>query len=181
MRASASPNVNSFCRAAGTPVSATVEYALGRERVDHVWIGIDCGERIRVSVNTLSFRNREAGFDPRIRVGRIRSGYEALPEPGLYTCAGLDYRELESVHNVFYETYEQGLLEDLLLATTKAANFMEAWGEFYQQDHSGLHQVHCRRSSCAVPEELDHCDGALRFYFPDRTTTMLLLKFCGQT
>lgn len=109
-----------FSRAAGVPQLAKIEYALQPGRVDHVWIDLDCGERMRVAVNTLSLRNRDAGHDPRIRLGIIRSVYEKLPEPGVYLSAGLDYRELESVNNVFYETYEQQPLEQLLIAKPPA-------------------------------------------------------------
>lgn len=161
-------------------MSAKIEYAADPRKVDHVWIMVDCGERMRIAVNTLSLRNKDAGFDARVRVGVIRSHFEKLPHQGVYPCAGLDYRELESTHNVFYEFYEQPLLEDLLLAKTERALFLEAWGEVYRHNHFGLHQVHCRWTSCAVPEDIRNRDGALRFYFSDRTTETLLFKFCGQ-
>lgn len=169
-----------FCRAAGIPESAKIEYASDPRKVDHVWIEIDCGERMRIAVNTLSLRNREAGFEARVRVGLIRAQFKHLPEPGVFPCEGLDYRALETTNNVFYEFYDQRSLEDLLLAKSERASFMEAWGEVYRHNHFGIHQVHCRWASCAVTEDIRGRDGALRFYFSDRSTEMLLFKFCGQ-
>lgn len=180
MKPSQSANLKGFCRAAGVPQSAHIEYAVRPEKIDHVWITLNCGERMRVAVNTRSLRNGDAGFDPRVRLGIIRSDYKHLPDQGLFACEGLDYRQIESMHNVFYEHYEQHALEELLIAKTERATFLEVWGEVYRHNHFGIHQVHCRRTSCAVAEDIEFRDGALRFYFPHQSSETLLFKFCGQ-
>jgi hypothetical protein len=44
-----------------------------------------------------------------------------------------------------------------------------------------LHQIHSRRASSAVPEDLRGRDGAVRFYFDeDQRSELALLKFSGQ-
>ena len=57
----------------------------------------------------------------------------------------------------------------------------QAWGDLYIREHPGIHQVHSRRASCAVPRDIVGRDGALRFYFGrDTVCETLLFKFCGQ-
>ena len=87
--------------------------------------------RVFVSVNTLSKRNREAGFDPRVRVGILREAWKNLPERGAQACQGFDYSAVEGRANVYFEHYERGLLEDLLLETTRRAMLLEVWGTPY--------------------------------------------------
>ena len=58
---------------------------------------------------------------------------------------------------------------------------IEGWGEFYLRVHSGIHQVHSRRASRAVPADYPERDGAIRFYFKQNgLAELLLFKFCGQ-
>ncbi len=173
-----------FVHAVGGELQVQVEHHPNPDYVDHVWITMDVGWPVRplVSVNTLSKLNRDAGFDPRVRVARIRGTWESLPPRGLKVAGHLDYADLEATHCVYYEHYERPALERLLAAATHRAILLEVWGAPYRnRNRLGIHQIHSRRASCAVPTDIRGHDGALRFYFPeDRTTAMLLFKFCGQ-
>jgi hypothetical protein len=170
-----------FVYAAGEPLLAEVELGANPLKIDHVWIDIDAGFRLRLAVNTLSKRNRDAGFEPRVRVGRVRTSGATPPPAGITPHPGLDYAELEREQNVFFETFERREVEDLLLARTREATFIEAWGAFYRSKHAGIHQIHSRRTSCAVAEDLRGHDGALGFYFDGGyLRELLLFKFCGQ-
>jgi len=168
-------------RAAGRILSAEVEYHVNPVQVDHVWIRIDAGLEVLVAVNTLSRRNLVAGFDPRIRVGALREYWDDLPPAGFEPCERFDYEEVEAAHNVFFEHFEQGALEEYLLGLAGDAVFLEVWGKPYRQKHDGIHQIHSRRRSCAVAEDVVGRDGGLKFYFEaGRVSVLLLLKFCGQ-
>ncbi|MFM8808578.1 MAG: hypothetical protein ACKOJB_06710, partial [Chthoniobacterales bacterium] len=58
---------------------------------------------------------------------------------------------------------------------------IEAWGVPYHRAEPGLHQVHSRRASAAVAEDLRGRDGAVRFYFDEgQRTELTLIKFTGQ-
>ena len=149
--------------------------------VDHVWIRLHAGEEIIASVNTSSRKNLLAGFDPRVRVGLIRGTWEILPTPGAEICPVNDYEEIEANFNVFFEHYDRKPLEELLLDRCAAASLLEVWGAPYHQRVPGVHQIHSRRASCAVPGDLRGRDGALRFYFESgQATELFLFKFCGQ-
>ena len=76
--------------------------------------------------------------------------------------------------------FDRPALEVLLTEKTRRALFIEAWGELYVRIHLGLHQVHSRRASCSVLTDYVGRDGAIRFYYPDRTAELLLFKYCGQ-
>jgi len=173
----------SFCRVVGRPTNAQVEYNSHESRVDHVLIKLQISEYgyLRAAINTLSHLNRDAGFDSRVRVGVVHETWETLPENGVFECERFDYTEIESRTNVFYEHHTKPEMEELL--TRKAGNAIvaEAWGEIYAHHHAGVHQIHSRRASCAVREEIIGRDGALKFYYRDgNTSEMLLFKFCGQ-
>lgn len=170
--------------AVGGELHVRVEEHPNPDYVDHVWITMNAGAAGRplVSVNTLSKRNRDLGFDPRVRVGLIRGEWEELPMRGLVGAERLDYAELEEAHSVFYEHFERPALEELLAKTAQSAALLEVWGAPYRNQHRlGIHQIHSRRASCAVKTDIQGQDGALRFYFQkDKRTTMFLFKFCGQ-
>lgn len=173
-----------FVRVVGENVSVELEYNEHPEKIDHVWVGLEVPDygRVRLSVNTRSQRNHLAGFDARVRVGVFREAFVETPVAGIFRCPGLDYGELETRHNVFYETFEQEPMETLLLGKLKNAPVVEAWGEIYLQSHIGIHQIHSRQASCAVETALTGRDGALRLYLPEQgCTEMLLFKFCGQS
>ena len=173
-----------FIHAVGGDLRAQVERHDNPARIDHVWITMNAGGagRVFVAINTLSIRNRDAGFDERVRVGVLRDTWEQLPERGAEACPGFDYAEIESGANVYFEHYDRRSLERFLTDTTRRAALLEVWGTPYvRKSRPGIHQVHSRRPSCAVLEDLAKRDGALRFYLePDRTSALLLFKFCGQ-
>lgn len=173
-----------LAHAVGGDLKARVEHHPDPVRIDHVWIRMRAGEipSVEISINTFSRRNFLAGFDPRVRVGMISDTWENLPPRGFVPCPRFDYEALERTHNVFYEFYEREALEELLIETTARACLLEAWGEPYlNRSKPGLHQIHSRRASCAVAEDIQFHDGALRFYFlEEKRSKMFLLKFCGQ-
>ena len=73
---------------------------------------------------------------------------------------------------------ERPALERLLIDAAHRAICVEAWGEFYIRAHIGVHQIHSRRASHAVPREVIGQDGAIRFYFRESNTSeMMLFKF----
>lgn len=98
--------------------------------IDHFWIMIRIGETgsLCIALSTHSRLSAAAGFDPRMRVGMIASGWTELPAAGLLTCAGLDYQEIEAATPVTYIEYERPPLEALLMEKTGRAIFIEAWG-----------------------------------------------------
>lgn len=178
------PPPASFVHAAGGDLQARVEDHPNPGHIDHVWITMDAGggPRVLVSINTSSRRNRDAGFDPRVRVGLVRGTWTHLPPRGIVPCPGLDYGKIEEETNVFFEHYERPTLEALLTESTHRAALLEVWGAPYRnKNRRGIHQIHSRRASCAVSEDWRGRDGALRFYFAsDQTSLLVLLKFCGQ-
>ena len=172
-----------FLHAVGSDLRATVEFHRDQAHIDHVWITMDIGQasRLTISINTFSRRNHDAGFDARIRLGLLREDWTELPPKGVERQSGLDYADYETAANIFYEHYQRETLENLLLLTAREAILLEAWGSpYFRKGRPGLHQIHSRRASCAVAEDIPNRDGALRFYLPDRSSTLFLFKFCGQ-
>ena len=81
---------------------------------------------------------------------------------------------------IFFPT-ERVFLEQMLLDRAHQAVLLEAWGTPYQRELPGIHQIHSRMASCAIPVSVEGRDGALRFYFQEeRRMEMLLFTFCGQ-
>lgn len=170
-------------RAVGGQLSAEVEVHPNPIEIDHVRITMDIGRRQRmfVSVNTHSKRNRLAGFDPRVRVGRLRTTWQQLPPVGLESMERYDYAAVERSANVFFEHWERTEIEDALLDRASRAHLLEAWGAPYLNRRPGIHQIHSRRASCAVAEDLSGRDGGLTFYFDAANEAETwLFKFCGQ-
>ena len=173
-----------FVHVRGVPYTVTVEESEDPLKIDHVFLNLEVPPfgRLRVCINSLSRMSRENGFDPRVRVGIIRSTYTDKPQPGLEECAGLDYAKQEEKHGVKYEQYEPAALSEMLVTKMKAAIRAEVWGELYARDHLGIHQIHCRRASNALPQDLKSRDGALKLYYPqDNLAEAFLFKFDGQT
>ena len=132
-------------------------------------------------MNTYSIRNGQAGFDPRVRLGIIRGTWEQLPERGVNECHRFSYDEIPEIGEVDFRPLERVFLEQMLLDRVHHAILLEAWGSPYLREVPGIHQIHSRRTSCAVPETAQGADGALRFYFhEERRMEMFLFKFCGQ-
>jgi len=179
-----SPLAGALVHAVGDNLQAAVESHPNPSYIDHVWITMAVAESrpLLISVNTWSRRNEEAGHDPRVRLGRLRESWETLPDRTLEACTRCDYADWERSANIFYEYQEREALEQTLLQAVQAACRLEAWGTpYHRREIAGIHQIHSRRSSCAVPEDLHGRDGALRFYFGEEKCSWLyLFKFCGQ-
>ena len=171
-----------FVHVRGVPYTVTREIAENPAAADHIHLTLEVPPygRLRAAVNTFSRLNRDAGFDPRIRVGIVSSTYEKKPEPGLEELPGQDYAQLEAILPIAYEHYDHEPLAELLMEKMKRAIRADVWGELYARDHLGIHQIHCRRASCAVATDLHNRDGALQLYYPDNVAELLLFKFCGQ-
>lgn len=151
--------------------------------MDHVCLTVEVGHGVemRASLNTVSRRNREAGFEPRIRTGMVRSTWEQLPETGVFESHPHDYAALEHEANIFYEYYDQEQMEVLFVEKTKRAVLVEIRGDIYVHNHIGIHQIHSRRASCAVGDDITGRDGSLKFYYAEeKACELLLFKFCGQ-
>jgi hypothetical protein len=166
----------------GSPIAFAAEIDRLPANIDHFWItiGVGAGEPIRVALSTHSRQNAAAGFDARMRVGRIASTWSELPVAGLFKAVGLDYHTIEAASPVVYIEYERPALELLLTGDAQGSVLIEVWGELYVRTHVGVHQIHSMRASCSVARDLIGRDGAIRFYFRDGTAEMLLFKYCGQ-
>lgn len=171
-----------FVVAAGEPAAFQIESGIDPPKIDHVWITIHAGQigRLRVAINTRSLKHLADGFDPRMRIAVIAETWEKLPPTGVFPATTLDYAELERAHPVVYREMERPTLEKMLRARTDRATCIEVWGALYLRDRLGIHQVHSRRASCSVRSDHIGRDGAIRFYFPDKTAEMMLFKYCGQ-
>ncbi|HEV7866501.1 MAG TPA: hypothetical protein VGO90_02390 [Chthoniobacteraceae bacterium] len=172
-----------FVHLVGVPYAVEIERVTDPLKLDHVWITLEVPPfgRLRVVVNTLSRINRDAHLDGDVRLGIVRSTYAEKPAPGLEECPGFDYATVEAAEQVTYTRLERDALAELLLAKAKVAIRAEVWGELYGRDHIGLHQIHCRRASAAVPVTVRNRDGALKlFYAEEQAAELLLFKFSGQ-
>ena len=173
-----------FLRVAGRVARAEVEVSEFADRVDHVWITLDVGrenELWKISINTLSKKNRDAGVDERIRVAVICSTWNKLPEPGIFKSPGFSYESLEKAGHLDFEPHGRQEMEELLLGLANGAAMVEAWGVPYFRKGKGLHQIHSRSPSSTVSKHLHNRDGALRFYEEsEQLCRLVLLKFFGQ-
>lgn len=167
----------------GTVVKFEIESPKRPENQDHVFITLDAmlAAPLVLSLNTLSFRNRVAGHDARIRLGSFRSSWIQLPTRGLYPLGSFDYETVELLEPIVYRPLERTEVEDFFAQRCAACLLIEAWGIPYFYGQPGLHQIHSRRASCGVLQNVYGLDGAVRFYFAnDQASELVLLKFCGQ-
>jgi hypothetical protein len=172
-----------MARVAGDVVRFDIENSQREENVDHVYASIDAGLQspVTISLNTLSFRNRVAGHDPRIRLGILRWRWTHLPPRGLYPLEFFDYDTVELIENVEYRVLERSAMEEYFALRCANCRRIEAWGVPYHRTQPGLHQIHSRRASASVDSDLRGRDGAVRFYFDDdQRVELALLKFAGQ-
>ena len=172
-----------FVHVRGVPYTVAIEESNDPLKIDHVWLTLEVPPfgRLRAAINTVSRINRDAGFDPRVRVGIVRSAYTEKPATGLEECSGQDYARIEATQKIEYEPYEREALAEMLVTKMKAAVRVEVWGELYARDHLGIHQIHSRRASSAVPRDYKNRDGALKLYYPtENLAELMLFKFCGQ-
>jgi hypothetical protein len=169
---------------AGEIASAVVEQEEDERKIDHVWITVRAGEfgRVDISLSTASRQSRALGFDPRVRIGILRDSWSELPPAGVrLRTLPFDYCAIERQHAIQYAAQERPAVEQLLIEKARRAVFGEAWGEFYVRTHIGVHQIHSRRASNAVPRDVIGQDGAIRFYFREsHAREMLLFKYDGQ-
>ncbi len=102
---------------------------------------------------------------------------------GVFPSAPLDYGTFEAENLIEFAPYDRQSLEVLLLAKAGRADFVQAWGDFYSRGgQAGVHQIHSRRSSFAVPIDHTGRDGAVEFFYREENTSeTLLLKFAGQS
>ncbi|MBA3273589.1 MAG: hypothetical protein H0T11_06930 [Chthoniobacterales bacterium] len=116
-----------------------------------------------------------------MRVGSIVSHWVELPRAGVREVPPLDYAKIGSEERVDYTPYERQALEEMLVSRAGRAVFAEAWGDFYVSAHVGVHQIHSRRASLAVRQDVVGRDGVVQFYYRERKMReMLLFKFAGQ-
>ena len=172
-----------FVHVLGVPYAVQLEPVTDPSYLDHVWITIEAPPfgRLRVVVNTLSRINRDAGFDSSIRLGIVRTTWTEKPTPGLVESEGFRYDAIELTHQIEFVEYQRDPLAELIIAKAKAAIRVEVWGDLYASDHLGIHQLHSRRASNALPQDVKNRDGALRFYYNEENLAELLLfKFSGQ-
>jgi hypothetical protein len=137
---------------------------------------------VEVAVNTRSLKNAAAGADPRIRLGVLRTFWEELPSRGLRLLERFDYADVDASANVYYEHWERDALEAHLIAAATSCVRLQVWGMPYHRKKPGIHQVHSRRASCAVTNDITGLDGGMRFFFGDSPgrVELWMFKFCGQ-
>lgn len=173
-----------FSRVAGQPRNVTLEHATHPDKVDHVWISLEVPrfDTVLAVVNTTSQKSHALGLDSRVRVALVREPFKNHPPAGLFRHDKFDYETIGEIRNAFFEPYEKRDLELLLIQKANEAGFIEVWGDVYVRNHQlGVHQIHSRRASCAVPEDIRGRDGALKCYFDQRgESELMLFKFCGQ-
>ena len=167
----------------GTVAGFKVETSLRPENIDHFYVTVDAGmpKPFILSLNTLSYRNRVAGHDPRIRLATLRWRWTRLPQRGMYPLESFDYDTVELLENVEFRLQDRVAMAEYFTLHSANCRIIEAWGVPYHRAEPGLHQIHSRRASCAVATDLRGCDGAVRFYFDeDQRSELALMKFCGQ-
>jgi len=171
-----------FVHIRGVPYTVVAEETEDPLAADHLYLNVEVPPfgRLRVCLNTLSRLNRDAGFDGRARVGIIKSTFTEKPALALEECPGLDYAKQDEKFHLQYEHIDHKTFTESFAAKFKAAVRAEIWGELYATDHLGLHQIHSRRASSAVAQDVKNRDGAIKLYYPDNTTEAFLFKFDGQ-
>ncbi len=172
-----------FVHVRGIPYTIVAEETEDPLAADHLYLNVEAPPfgRLRVCLNTRSRLNLDAGFDPRIRVGVIKSTFTEKPAPALEECPGLDYAKQDEKFHVQYEHFDHAAFTEFFVPKFKSAVRVEIWGELYASDHLGLHQIHSRRASSAVAQDVKNRDGAIKLYYPDNTTEAFLFKFDGQS
>jgi hypothetical protein len=172
-----------FVHVTGVPYVVEIPPAAEPTDADHVWLTLEVPSlgRIRTVINTVSKLNRNAGEDSRVRVAIQDSTWSEKPQTGLLESDGQNYAVVEASSELKNKEYEQTELAELLAARAKTAVRAEVWGDLYARDHLGVRQIHSRRASKAVTEDVIGRDGALKLYYSDENKAELFLfKFYGQ-
>ncbi len=171
-------------RACGRSLDAATERHPNPEKIDHLMVRLDvAGAELTLSLNTRSFRNRAAGFDDRVWIALPTERMAEQPQMGLQPSALLNYEVIEAraEEPVVYIPMHREAAEKTLRDAVLGASLVEAWGLLYTKRGLGLHQIHSRRASCGVAEDLRGRDGGLRVTSASgQFQTWVLLKFCGQ-
>jgi hypothetical protein len=152
-------------------------------RIDQIWLTIEAPPygRLRASLNTVSLRAGDRGLDGRIRLGMVKSTWTEKPPSGLVEDPGQDYAKIDAAFNVIYEPVEREVLGTMLFEKSKKAVRAEVWGELHAKEFLGIRQIHCRRASHSVEDDVRNRDGALKLYYADdNTAELFLFKFAGQ-
>lgn len=174
-----------------TGVPYTVEFRPGKvseeggvaEEPDAIWMTIEAPPfgRLRASISISSRLCKEAGKDPGVRVGIVKSTWSEKPPPGLVEDPGQDYAKIEAAFKVPYLEQTREELAEMLISRAKKAVRAEVWGDLYATDTLGIRQIHCRRASDGVSVDMKNRDGALKLYYADENAAELFLfKFSGQ-
>lgn len=169
-------------RVIGRPTQVRIEPARSDLNTDHVWIDVDSGSTgtIRMSVPTFSRKNLLAGYTPAIHLRQFRlPPPDPHPTPGIYPVARSNYADLETPNAPPIREMSRSEMEDLLLREGRSAALVEAVGHLYSRDHTGLHEIHSRRASCAVTRNVSDRDGWICFHHASHSL-LLLIRFCGQ-
>jgi hypothetical protein len=172
-----------FVHVTGVPYAAEREANEDPEKLDHIWLTLEAPPfgRLRASLNTVSLRAIESGLDGKIRVGIVKSTWTEKPPPGLVEDPGQDYAKIDAAFKVTYHPIEREALAAMLMERAKRAVRVEVWGELHAKEFLGVRQIHGRRRSDAVKDDLRNRDGALKFYYPEENLAELFLfKFAGQ-
>jgi hypothetical protein len=172
-----------FVHVTGVPYAVEREKKEEPEKIDLIWLTVEAPPygRLRVSLNTVSLQAIGRGLDGRLRVGIVNSTWTEKPAPGLVEDPGQDYGKIEAAFKVSYEPMESEALATMLLERAKRAIRAEIWGELHAKEFLGIRQIHCRRASDAVKDDLRNRDGALKLYYVDgNTAELFLFKFAGQ-
>lgn len=171
-----------FVHVTGVPYSAELKPAEEGGASDQVWITMEAPPygRVRAVINTVSRLNELAGLKSEVRLGLQTVPWEEKPETGLTEASTMSYSAVEATLPMEYQDYDSSALGEMLMARARSAVRMEVWGDLYASDHLGVRQIHSRRASPTVKEDIAGRDGALRLYYPDNRSEIFLFKFHGQ-
>jgi hypothetical protein len=172
-----------FVHVTGVPYTVEQRPVDDPAKADVIWLTVEAPPfgRLRASINTTSQLNRDGGFEPKIRVGTVKSTWTEKPPHGLVEDPGQDYAKIDAAFKVVYHPMEREALFNLLNERAKRAVRAELWGELYASETLGIRQIHCRRTSHGFADDTRNRDGALKFYYADANAAELFLfKFDGQ-
>ncbi len=171
-----------FVRVAGVPLRSEEESGPDPQKNDHLWLTVRAGEigEIRIALTTWSVPSLAAGVDPRVQLAVVSTRWTALPPAGISPGGRVDYEAICRDTGFSFRPHDAASIVREIVGRFSRAIFAEAWGELYVREHVGIHQVHSRRSSLALPTNVLGRDGALRLYFDGGDAELVMLKFNGQ-
>jgi len=172
-----------FVHVTGVPYAVEREVNEDPQKVDHIWLTLEAPPygRLRASLNTVSLRAVDEGLDGQVRVGIVKSTWTEKPPPSLVEDPGQDYAKIDAAFKVTYQAMDRDALAQMLLERAKRAVRAEVWGELHAKEYLGIRQIHGRRASNSVKEDLRNRDGALKLYYSEENAAELFLfKYAGQ-